>query len=168
MLNAVKHNAILQPALRGCFNLKCMDTQISDFLQGQNSVTICCMDVERKPWCFSCFYAFNSKDDLLYYKSSDTSRHSTIIKENPVIAGSVLPDKLNKLMVRGIQLTGVILKPGHHLSKDAAKMYYASHPLAITMPGQIWTVQLDHIKMTDTSIGFAKKLSWSREQVKTK
>jgi uncharacterized protein len=145
-----------------------MDTQISDFLQKQTSVTICCIDMEQKPWCFSCFYAFNSKDGLLYYKSSDTSRHSTILKENPVIAGSVLPDKLNKLMVRGIQLTGIILKAEHELSKDAAKMYYASHPLAITMPGQIWTVQLDHIKMTDSTIGFAKKISWSREQLTRK
>lgn len=141
-----------------------MNILISDFLKNQTTLTICCVDEEDNPWCFSCFYAFNSIQGLLYYKSSDSARHSSIINKNPVIAGAVLPDRLNKLMVRGVQLSGVVLPVESELCKDATRIYYASHPLAITMQGRIWTIQINHLKFTDTSIGFAKKLSWKRAE----
>ena len=140
-----------------------MNDHIKEFLQQQTCATVCCIDEYQKPWCFTCFYTFNSNDGLLYYKSSAGSSHSAIMKENPVVAGSVLPDKLNKLIVQGIQFEGVVLDPEHPLSERAAAYYYKSSPLALAVSGEIWTIQINHIKMTDSKLGFGKKITWHRE-----
>ena len=76
-----------------------MNETIILFLQQQSSATICCVDEQGKPYCFSCFYAFNQQEGLLYFKSSADSHHSVLMKKNPFIAGTVLPDKLNKIIV---------------------------------------------------------------------
>ena len=141
-----------------------MNETIINFLQQQTSATVCCVDAAGKPWCFSCFYVFNADKGLLYYKSSPDTHHSALIKMNPVTAGSVLPDKLNKLLVKGIQFQGILLASDHPLTKHAAIQYYKKNPLAVAMPGEIWTIRIDHIKMTDSTKGFGKKIAWSRSE----
>ena len=77
-----------------------MKESIIQFIKKQTCASICCVDKNGSPYCFSCFYAFNSDEGLLYFKSSSGTRHSEIISENPCIAGTILPDRLNKLMVK--------------------------------------------------------------------
>jgi uncharacterized protein YhbP (UPF0306 family) len=36
--------------------------------------------------------------------------------------------------------------------------------MAVAMPGEVWTVCLDTIKMTNNKAGFGKKLTWNREE----
>src|SRR5688572_17195611 len=75
-----------------------MDENIIRFLQKQTCATISLVDGQGKPYCFNCFYAFNSEDGLLYFKSSATSYHVGLLKSNPLTAGTILPDKLNVLL----------------------------------------------------------------------
>ena len=81
------------------------------------------------------------------------------------MAGTILPDKLNVLQVKGVQFEGVILPQDHPASKSASTHYYKKHPMAIAMPGDIWTIQVNSIKFTDNSLGFGKKLTWSRVEL---
>jgi hypothetical protein len=37
--------------------------------------------------------------------------------------------------------------------------------MALAMPGHIWTIQLTEIKMTDNTLGFGKKIAWSRSEM---
>jgi uncharacterized protein YhbP (UPF0306 family) len=141
-----------------------MNENINDFIAKQTCGSLCCVDENGMPYCFSFFYAFNSTEGLLYYKSSDYTKHSTIIKANPVVAGTILPDKLNVLQVKGVQFEGIILSLDHPASKTASTHYYKKHPMAIAMPGDIWTIQVNNIKFTDNSLGFGKKITWSRNE----
>jgi uncharacterized protein YhbP (UPF0306 family) len=146
-----------------------MNQTIIQFLQQQTCATICCVDEDDKPYCFSCFYAFNSENGLLYFKSSANSHHSTVMNINPVIAGTILPDKLNKVTVKGVQFEGIVLDAHHTLIKQASGNYFKKYPLSLAIPGEIWTIQINHIKMTDSTIGFRKKIAWTRmEQVEQK
>jgi len=77
-----------------------MKESIVQFIQKQTCASLCCVDEQGMPWCFSCFYAFKSEESLLYFKSSADSHHSPMMKRNPFIAGTILPDKLNKLLVQ--------------------------------------------------------------------
>jgi hypothetical protein len=138
-----------------------MNEIIVNFLKKQTCATVCSVDEECKPWCFSCFYVFNPREGLIYYKSPGNTRHSTLIKSNSFIAGTILPDKLNKLLVKGVQFEGVVLEEGHPLTENAAAFYYKKNPMAMAVPGEVWTIQIRHIKMTDSTLGFGKKLSWS-------
>ncbi len=141
-----------------------MNKNIIQFINDQTCASVCCVDEQGNPYCFSCFYAFNSVDGLLYFKSSPASRHSSIISKKPFIAGTIQPDKLNILQVKGIQFEGIVLKENHPFTKQASGFYYKKHPIALAMSGEIWTIQMNSIKMTDSSMGFGKKINWDRSE----
>ena len=140
-----------------------MNEIIINFLSKQTCATVCSVDEEGKPWCFSCFYVFDPLQGLLFYKSSADTHHSVLLKRNPTVAGTVLPDKLNTLMIKGVQFEGVLLDALAPAATNAAANYYKKNPLAVAMPGEVWTIQVDRIKMTDSTLGFGKKVKWSRK-----
>lgn len=141
-----------------------MNENIIKFISQQTCATMCCVDAANRPYSFSCFYAFNEKEGLLYYKSSLETKHSQIILEHPFVAGTILPDKLNKLRIRGLQFEGEVLPITHPEAKEAATIYYKAHPLAVAINGEIWTIRISSIKYTDSSFGFGKKIKWIREE----
>ncbi len=142
-----------------------MNQDIKEFVEKQKCANIACVNTEGAPYCFSCFYAFNSEDGVLYFKSSVDTYHAKLIIERPMVAGTILPDKLPIMALKGVQFQGEVLTADHPLAKKAAKKYYSINPLAITIPGEIWTVMISHIKMTDSSKGFGKKTEWTRTQM---
>lgn len=141
-----------------------MTEKINEYIKEQTCATICCIDEEQLPYCFNCFYAYNRQEHLLYYKSGKETRHSTILLKNDVVAGTILPDRLNKLHIQGMQFEGEVLALEHPRTKNAAAFYYKKNPLAVAMPGEIWTIQINRIKLTDSSIGFGKKITWERDE----
>lgn len=140
-----------------------MNEQIKKFILEQTCASICCADTTGKPYCFSCFYAFYVQNGFLYYKSSPDTRHSQIILQHPLVAGTILPNKLNKLHIRGLQFEGEVLPFTSSDAKEAASHYYNTYPLARAVGGEIWTIQINSIKYTDNSLGFGKKIAWQRE-----
>lgn len=141
-----------------------MDKTIIEFLLNQNSATVCCIDNAGKPYCFSCFYAFDNLKGIFYFKSSANSLHSVLMKKNPFIAGTVLPDRLNKLSVKGIQFQAEVLDSTAPGVQEGMQNYFKKHPVALLIPGELWALQINHIKMTDSTLGFGKKISWNRPE----
>ena len=139
-----------------------MNEKIDSFLEANTCASIACLDSKGQPYCFSCYYAIDSKEGLLFFKSASDSNHATFLHSNPIIAGTILPDKLNKLQVKGIQFEGIVLPFKNELSKYASLKYYESHPIAVAMLGEIWTIQINRIKYTDNTLGFGKKIIWER------
>jgi uncharacterized protein len=142
------------------FSITVMNERIVDFITHQRVASVCCVDEENKPYCFSCFYAFDAERDLLYFKSGSSAHHSQILLQNPVVAGTIQADKLNTLAIKGIQFTGRILHPKNDLCSQAESVYHKRFPFALAMPGEIWTLQPETIKMTDNTLSFGKKLHW--------
>jgi uncharacterized protein len=141
-----------------------MNESIIKFIEKQTVATICCVDEQSEPYCFSCFYAINSEKGLLYFKSSSTAHHSFLLEKKAVIAGTILPDRLRPLLVQGIQFQGEIVSSDDPLCNGASMTYLKKFPFALAMPGEVYTLQLTHIKMTDSSKGFGKKILWQREE----
>ena len=139
-----------------------MNERITVFLQKQTCCTICCTDDAGHPYCFSCYYSFNPDRGLLYFKSSAEAHHSFLLKQRFHVAGTVLPDKLNKLVTKGIQFQGVLLKQDHSLAKDAFVNFHKQYPLAMGFSGDVFVIQINQIKMTDNNLGFGKKTTWNR------
>ena len=137
-----------------------MDDSIRKFIEKQKCASICCVNDSGEPYCFSSFYVFNGKASLLYFKSSADTNHIRNIKLNPLIAGTILPDKMHALVIKGIQFQGTVLPSLDERTKDASMHYHAAFPFALAVPGEIWTIQLTHIKMTDSTLGFGAKVIW--------
>lgn len=134
------------------------------FLQKQTCATICCINEDGNPYCFSCYYVFNQSDGLLYFKSSSKAHHSVLLKKNPVVSGSILPDSLSKIKSIGVQLMGVLLDQQEPFAKDANLGYHKKHPIALAIKGEVFTVRIDSIKMTDSSKIFGEKVTWKRSE----
>jgi len=141
-----------------------MDKAISDFIEKQKVVSVSCLDEHNRPYCFSAFYTFDRAHRQLYFKSSSSSHHAHYLHQNKIVAGTILPDKLNMLAIRGIQFTGCILQ-GSPVQHRAAAEYHKQHPYALAMPGEVWTIRFETIKMTDNTIGIGKKTCWQREDL---
>ena len=141
-----------------------MNQDIKDFISKQTCAGICCVDEHGHPYCFTAFIAFNAMEGLLYFKSSPATHHSEILKQNPRVAGTILPDKLNKLITQGVQFEGVLLQAANRLTQNAATNYYKKHPLAVAVSGEIHTIQLNQIKYSGLRVGLKTKLLWKREE----
>lgn len=141
-----------------------MNEKIAEFIARQTCGTLACVDETGQPWCFSFFYSWDEDGGLLHYKSSADTRHSIILQSDKKIAGTILPDKLNLLQIKGIQFEGELLSPDHPLTTGGSAHYHKRHPIALAMSGDIWTIQVNHIKFTDNSLGIGKKLTWNRER----
>lgn len=137
-----------------------MNPSISEFLLTQSCANIACLDNAGKPYSFSCYYVFHPELNQLYFKSSVDAAHFGFLVNCSAVSGTVLPDKLNKLMVKGVQMEGICLNEDHPLAKGSSQYYHKKNPLALAMPGKVWTIQIEHLKLTDSSLGFGKKLHW--------
>lgn len=102
------------------------------------------------------------KKGLLYFKTSSSSYHSPLLAKKPEIAGSILPDKLNVLALKGVQFEGIVLPPDHFLMHNSSRYYYQKYPLALVMPGEVFAIELTGVKMTDGAKGFGKKIIWKK------
>jgi uncharacterized protein len=142
-----------------------MNTSIIQFIQKQKTATVSCVNEACEPYCFSCFYYFNPEKQLLYFKSSASTYHCKLIQQRRKVAGTILPDKLNVLAIKGIQFSGVVLDVFDPLCGDASEQYHKKFPYAKAMPGDVWTIQINSIKMTDNTLSFGKKLTWERNEV---
>lgn len=139
-----------------------MEKEIESFIVNSTCATVACLNEEGSPYCFSCFYTYNIENQLLYFKSSLDTHHAQCLLKNEKVSGTILPDKLLKTAVKGIQFTGRLLNNENPLAIHASKAYHLQHPYALAVPGQMWTIQIDQIKLTDSTLVFKKKLLWSR------
>lgn len=140
-----------------------MKEKIDRFIEKQTCASICCVDENNLPYCFTCFYSYFRDETYLYYKTSASTHHAILLLKKPDVAGTILPDKLNLLKIKGVQFEGVVLPGDHPLAKDASARYYKKHPVTVTMPGEIWMIRIDRIKFTDNTMGFGTKLNWKRK-----
>lgn len=139
-----------------------MKDRIDKYIGKQTCATICCVDEQGNPYCFNCFYSYDSGKALLFYKSSSDTQHQLWLSKNPSVAGTILPDRLNLLQVKGVQFTGIVLSGNHPMVANASSHYHKKHPVALAIKGEIWAIQIYSIKFTDNSLGFGKKLTWHR------
>jgi uncharacterized protein YhbP (UPF0306 family) len=134
--------------------------QIAAFVAKQTVANICSTNAAGEPYCFSCYYAFQKESALLFFKTDDASHHMQLLLQRPQLAGTIVPDKLNKLSVQGIQLKGELLPYSEGESLGAATAYHKAYPFALAMPGKVYVIRLQWMKMTDSTLGFGKKVVW--------
>ncbi len=118
---------------------------------------------DGQSYCTPCFYAFHRKSKLLIFKSNEDTRHFRELRKNTQVAGSILPEKVAVVQVKGLQFVGTC-KPLKDRSdhQELNVVYYEEFPFARAMNGELWVVTLNEVKLTDSKLGFGKKLRWER------
>lgn len=116
--------------------------------------------VNDKPWCASCFYAWDNEEQWMVITTDDNTRHGKEFADNHCVAGTIALETHRIGRIRGVQFTGVITRAeGERLAK-ARKDYLLRFPYAIAADLNLWIIEPDVIKLTDNRMGFGKKVLW--------
>ena len=142
--------------------MKTEHSLIWDFLAERNVFTLATAS-GGQPYCTPCFYAFDPIGKRLVFKSNMETRHIKELTLEPRVAGSILPEQLAIGQVKGIQFTGNCVQLEEKEKGALKQRYYEKYPIALATDGELWTVTLHFIKLTDSRLGFGKKVRWKRE-----
>lgn len=80
---------------------------IFTYLKKQHVLSLCC-SFDDDIWCANCFYVFDEKEVAFYLMTSAESRHSKLMLNNHLVAGTVNGQPKNISLIKGIQYKGVI------------------------------------------------------------
>ena len=139
-----------------------MPEEIVAFLQDSSVVTIA-TSIDNHPYCAACYFAYVPEAQLLAFKSDIDTKHIEDAIHNNVVAGSILPDKIESNKPKGIQFTGVFYKAENNEIGEKAKSAYLKKFRAAGMfRGDVWLIQLSKVKFTDNTLLMGKKLMWER------
>jgi uncharacterized protein len=139
-----------------------LDKRIISFFEQNKNMTIA-TSLNNIPYCAHCFFAFDKDECYLIFKSNPDTKHIRQAIENPRVAGTVAPDKLEKAKIMGIQFGGNFIVPENEILERAEKIYYSKFPFAKLFSGEFWLIEVTEIKMTDNTLGFGKKIEWVRK-----
>ncbi len=132
---------------------------ISDFFKQNRVATVCFTDTKNVPYCFTGFFVLNNGSATLVFKSSYGTSHEDSTLFSSMVSGTVLPEQLDVLKIKGIQFTGRTLNQ-EEIIDEYISMYYKKYPFARVMGGYIWAVSLQSIKFTDNTLLFGNKTKW--------
>ena len=135
--------------------------KIVDFLQENKISTICFIDLENHPYCINCFYTFDEEHHILIFKSSIGATHQQLTKPTACISGTILPNVIDTLKLKGIQFTGKIIENEEIDKLQLNLKYVKKYPMSLAVMGYVWAVRLDFLKFTDNTLGFGNKTIWT-------
>jgi uncharacterized protein len=144
-----------------------MASQVPDvirtFLKQNRVATICYVDDKGLPVCINCFYAFDDKFNLLVFKSSEGNKHEKASMNLSVFSGSVLPEHFDAFRPRGLQFSGKSMTTVRVKALELQKVYYKRYAFARILPGYIWAIELNRLKLVDQTVGIISKSTWKKE-----
>ena len=94
--------------------------------------------------------------------SDPKSRHSEFALQNNRVAGTINSQPSNVLSIKGVQYAGTIRLVDNMEYQHAYDLYTHRFPIAKIKSLPIWDIKIDEMKFTNNSLGFGKKLLWTR------
>lgn len=135
--------------------------KLNSFLQENKIATVCFVDQENNPYCINCFYVFDEEHSLFIFKSSNGTMHQNFTKPTASVSGTILPDTIDILKLKGMQFVGKIIDKEEIVKLHLNSQYLKKYPMSIGIIGYIWAVRLDFLKFTDNTLGFGNKTIWT-------
>ena len=133
-----------------------MDRKIVRFLKRHHVMTL----AVDGPWCAAVFYAFDAVREVFVYASEHTTLHAQRALQNPVVSGSIVLQTRVVGRLQGVQLRGETRPVGQTWARET---YLKRFPFAAAAHLDLWVLEPTHIKFTDNTLGFGKKLIWENE-----
>jgi uncharacterized protein YhbP (UPF0306 family) len=129
----------------------------------KNHVLALCAAADGEMWSANCFYVTDADRMTLYFMTELKTLHGTLMSRSPQIVGTIAPHPKTIALIKGIQYRGEATVLAGEEERHARHLYCKHFPVAIAMKAPVWALKLRHIKMTDNTLGFGKKLLWDRE-----
>lgn len=133
-----------------------VDERITRFIAKHHVLTLATVGEGGEAWVANCFYAYDRKRNLFIFTSDSATRHGSEMSFNSRVALSVVRETRIVGCVQGAQIVG----NARPADDEAHKAYIKRFPYAVVAPLTLWMVEPTHIKFTDNTLGFGKKLIW--------
>ncbi|MBQ8775171.1 MAG: pyridoxamine 5'-phosphate oxidase family protein [Alistipes sp.] len=133
-----------------------VDERITRFIAKHHVLTLATVGESGEAWVANCFYAYDRKRNLFIFTSDSATRHGSEMSFNSRVALSVVRETRIVGCVQGAQIVG----NARPADDEAHKAYIKRFPYAVVAPLTLWMVEPTHIKFTDNTLGFGKKLIW--------
>ncbi len=135
-----------------------IDERIIKFIRKHHVLTLAVGNGDAG-WVAHAFYAF-SEGRLVFSTSPDTE-HGKLMAANPQVSFGMVLETRVVGRVQGLQGTGDVARA----DDTARKAYLKRFPYAVAIPDlTLWTIEPTRLKFTDNTLGFGKKLIWTREE----
>ena len=132
------------------------------FLKEHHVMTLAtCHDDE--PYCCSLFYAYMEGEGCFAFSSESATQHVRNLSHNMFAAACIALETEAIGKIQGVQIQGLVYRPGDALAKAARKAYLHRFPYAVLLDTTIWLLEPTWAKLTDNRFGFGKKLTWKKE-----
>ncbi len=137
-----------------------VDERIQKFIAKHHVLTLATIGGDSMPWVANCFYAYDRKRNILIFTTDNDTRHGREMTNNSHVAISIVLETRIVGRVQGAQIEGIAERG----DSEATRSYIKRFPYAAAAPLSIWIVRPTHIKLTDNTLGFGKKLIWQSEE----
>lgn len=114
---------------------------------------------DNVPQSASLFYAYDHTKVAFVIASDTKTEHIQNVLRNDTVSGTVALETDEVGKIEGVQFRA---KMKMITSKEGG-LYFKAFPFAKVMNPQLWSIELEVIKLTDNRLGFGKKLYWQRE-----
>lgn len=135
---------------------------ILKFLNKHHVLALCAV-ADGEMWSANCFYVTDAQSMSLYFMTEMKTLHGTLMAKSPQVVGTITPNPKTIALIKGIQYRGEATVLNGEEESHARSQYCRHFPVAIAMKAPVWRLKLNHIKMTDNTLGFGKKLLWDRQ-----
>lgn len=130
--------------------------KISFFLNEHHVMSLATTYQDELSVC-SLFYLYDKQSCSFIVASSDDTTHINHIKFNNKIAGNIPLETLNVDEIKGVQFRGDFLELHDESLKEK---YFQRFPYSLALNPKLWQIKVNYFKMSDNSLGFAKKIIW--------
>jgi uncharacterized protein len=151
------------PQIQQVFSMQAFPARISDFMSTHHVLSLAVVDGDT-PWSASCFYAFEPNTASVLVMTSVKTRHGHAMQSRPIVSATVSeqPERLRD--IRGVQFSAFASRLSGAELEAAMDRYLIRHPVARLRPTDLWRLSIEHIKLTDNSLVFARKTIWQRDE----
>ena len=137
-----------------------VDERIVKFIKKHHVLTLATSNSLGEPYTANCFYAYDSKRNLLIFTTDDDTRHGHEMIERSTVAVNIVLETRIVGRVQGLQICGRATRG----DDEAMKSYIKRFPDTAVAPLELWMVHPTMMKLTDNTLGFGKKLIWQSEE----
>ncbi len=132
--------------------------KIAHFLSQHHVMTLA-TSLDAEVSACSLFYVYDQLKYSFVVASADETTHIRHTMQNPRVAGNIYLETKNVGKIQGVQFRGVfsLLE-----DEELSRLYFKAFPYALALAPKLWKIEVEHFKMTDNTLGFGKKIDWSR------
>jgi uncharacterized protein len=140
-----------------------IDIRVIRFIKKHHTMSLATSS-KNIPWCCSCFYVYDEKENKFIVTSATDTRHVSEFLAQPEVSGTIALETLIVGKIQGIQFSGSVKKLSDQEVEHAKSAYIKRFPVAAFSELTLWSIKIYYIKFTHNQLGFGKKLIWSKKK----